>query len=254
MDLIMYLATAGYQLCSKNGGGRSKNQMYVKSKSTVRKILNIMQRISTVFKIFLGISSNSVTKATSILGVCVMIFLEENSDRETDLRKKAVLSPINRPARVVMESGPISKRYTLTLMTSLSDINPFPVLFSLREETNTADAFLEFVTFAIERHYLVDGDYLVIDNAPIHTATDELAVLVNLLETYNIRLIFLPTYSPELNPCELCFSFIKRTIRERSNPRNDGFDTEIVKTCLKITPDNVFNFYTKAIIDALFTQ
>ena len=178
----------------------------------------------------------------------------ENSDCGADLRKKTILSPINHPARVVTEIGPISKRYTLTLMTSLSETTPFPLFFSLREETNTADAFLEFVTFAIERQYLVDGDYLVVDNAPIHTAVDELATLVNLLEAYNIHLIFLPTYSPELNPCELCFSFIKRAIRERSNPRNGGFDAEIVKTCLKVTPDHVFNFYSKSIIDPLFTK
>lgn len=154
---------------------------------------------------------------------------------------------------MVLESGPISKRYTLTLLTSLSD-TPLPVLFSLREETNTADAFLDFITFAIEKHYLVEGDYLIIDNAPIHTAADELAVMVNLLEAFNINLIFLPTYSPELNPCELCFSFIKRLIRERSNPRNSGFDVEIVRACLKLTPDHIFNFYTKCIIDTLFAQ
>lgn len=110
---------------------------------------------------------------------------------------------------------------------------------------------MEFVTFLIERDHLIAGDYFIIDNAPVHTAEDELSVLVNLLSVYNIKLIFLPTYSPELNPCELVFGFIKRQIREYW--RRDGrFEEEIVRACLKVTFENILNFYQHCIIDTLF--
>ncbi len=190
-------------------------------------------------------------KAFLILEVTAQFLFTSRFKSVTDLRKQSVLSPINKPSRVVVNTEPISKRYTLTIVTTLAEEAPIPIVFALREETNTAISFLEFVTYLVEEQHLVEGDYFIIDNAPIHTAEDELEVLVNLLDAFNIKLIFLPTYSPELNPCELVFSLIKRQIREQSK-RDGGFDEQIIRSCLKVTYDNIVAYYHKCIFSVLF--
>jgi transposase len=47
------------------------------------------------------------------------------------------------------------------------------------------------------------------DNAPIHKAEDMLRVLEPILDLANVRLFFLPKYSPELNPCEMVFAQVR---------------------------------------------
>lgn len=42
----------------------------------------------------------------------------------------------------------------------------------------------------------------ILDNCSIHTADDVFGAVVALLERYGVRMIRLPKYSPELNPCE----------------------------------------------------
>ena len=108
--------------------------------------------------------------------------------------------------------GQIDKQFTLTLLTTLS--GPLPVVIYLPAISNTTDVFLEYVLWIVEGNHILDGDYLIIDNAPVHTAEETLETLVDLLEGCNIKLVFLPTFSPELNPCELCFSYIKRFVGE----------------------------------------
>jgi transposase len=54
---------------------------------------------------------------------------------------------------------------------------------------------------------------LVVDNAAVYTGKDFAEVLDDILVFFQVRLAFLPAYSPELNPCELVFSLIKQDIR-----------------------------------------
>jgi len=58
----------------------------------------------------------------------------------------------------------------------------------------------------------MNGDYLVINNASVHGGEESIDIFIDLLEANGIKLIYLPKYSPELNPCELVFNFIKRKI------------------------------------------
>jgi transposase len=60
---------------------------------------------------------------------------------------------------------------------------------------------------------LSPGDVVVIDNAPFHNKTR----LKKLVESANCRLIFLPPYSPDLNPIERVWNWMKNKIRETSH-------------------------------------
>ncbi len=64
---------------------------------------------------------------------------------------------------------------------------------------------------------MLDG-LQVMDNAPIHCAEDMLRVLETILQLANVRMFFLPKYSPELNPCELVFAQV--TLEFVSVPRS----------------------------------
>ena len=60
---------------------------------------------------------------------------------------------------------------------------------------------------------LQPGDYLVLDNATVHTALESGELVEAVAEMYDITLMFLPAYSPELNPCELVFAIVKDKVR-----------------------------------------
>ena len=99
---------------------------------------------------------------------------------------------------------------------------------------------------AIEANALVRGDYFVIDGASIHVSGDTLPVLRDILDAAGIILVFLPTYSPELNPCELVFSFIKKHMCEYSTC--DVVWVEIMRSLVILSYEHVFNYYKRCII------
>jgi len=120
-----------------------------------------------------------------------------------------------------------------------------PVIFDYRIKSNTQWDFADFVLFLCEEGYLVAGDYLVMDNASIHTAYTSSKVLKDVLEIFQVTLIFLPAYSPELNPCELVFNVIKQYIRNRDV--QDNTLENVYKAVSSITVDHMVSFYRHCI-------
>ena len=54
------------------------------------------------------------------------------------------------------------------------------------------------------------GSVIVLDNATFHRKS----VLPDLAERYNCKILFLPPYSPDLNPIEKKWAWLKRKLRE----------------------------------------
>lgn len=66
-----------------------------------------------------------------------------------------------------------------------------------------------------------------------------------LLTTTQVRMFFLPAYSPELSPCELVFAHVKKHLRER---RGKGtFASEIANAFAQISRAEVFGYYEKCV-------
>lgn len=64
-----------------------------------------------------------------------------------------------------------------------------------------------------------EENYLLMDNVRIHHATNAcrklgLSTIKELLASKNIKPLFLPPYTPELNPTELCFNFIRHYVEK----------------------------------------
>lgn len=54
------------------------------------------------------------------------------------------------------------------------------------------------------------GDNVILDNAPVHNKQE----LADIAELKNINIIFLPPYSPDLNPIEKCWANFKKKLRK----------------------------------------
>jgi transposase len=118
---------------------------------------------------------------------------------------------------------------------------------SLRQRTCCSTDFLEFVKELFIAGALIAGDFLLCDNARIHCAAAILDELSHTLRQYGVRLLYLPTYSPELNPCELVFSKSKTYLRYHRG--NDSFDNEIVESLAGVSFADMAKFYEKCIVD-----
>jgi transposase len=91
-----------------------------------------------------------------------------------------------------------------------------------------------------------EDDYLICDNASTHKASAMFPALEAILRQYGITLIFLPKYSPELNPCELVWATVKNSMWARRDPTGD-FLRQAIRFFSRITRDNMIAFYRHCI-------
>lgn len=133
---------------------------------------------------------------------------------------------------------------TVTIITSLSEDNP--VYTTYTEETNDQWSFLHFISCAIEDGYLVNGDYLIVDNAAIHHGHDIVDELDAQLAAAGVRIIYLPAYSPELNPCELVFSKMKALIRRDGHAEETVYE-KTMSAIASVTYEDMCGYYKHCI-------
>lgn len=74
---------------------------------------------------------------------------------------------------------------------------------SIQGSVNT-DVFVTYLQEVLAPQ-LWAGAIVVMDNLPVHQA----AVVREIIEISGARLVFLPPYSPDLSPIELCWSKLK---------------------------------------------
>ena len=83
-----------------------------------------------------------------------------------------------------------------------------------------------------------DNSILVLDNCSIH----HVAEITSLLQSMGILVLFLPPYSPDLNPIELTFSYLKKYLQEHHDVIQVSNNiTDIIKAAF----DNINNEYCK---------
>jgi len=111
-------------------------------------------------------------------------------------------------------TGNRGKSYSLILCVGINVENPI-VSYKLNKGSVNGPIFHDFLKDVDET-----GCRLLLDNASIHHATKSCesngrVSISNLATEKNIELLYLPKYSPQINPTELCFGIIKRSIEKQ---------------------------------------
>jgi transposase len=83
------------------------------------------------------------------------------------------------------------------------------------------------------------GDIVVMDNLRAH----KVAGIRDRIEERGARLVFLPPYSPNLSPIELCSSKLKTLLRAAQAPTHDALDAAIQKALAAVIPLDARNWF-----------
>jgi hypothetical protein len=161
-----------------------------------------------------------------------------------ELRRKRGVGPKGKPVYATNNDS-LADHYAVTLMIGVHDANvqQNPVFLEYRVDgMNTSLDFCKFVVKAVVEGFLVPGDVLVCDNAKVHKSPFMTLELNAWLAQRSITIVYLPTYSPELNPCEMVFGFVKNSLRISRNSDNTFFD-EINERFHQIMSDGMERFY-----------
>lgn len=101
-----------------------------------------------------------------------------------------------------------------------------------------ADVFEAFVEQVLVQ-LLRPGDVVVMDNLSSHKRPR----IREMIEAAGARLVFLPPYSPDLNPIELIFAKIKQTLRSLAFRTRDALWNAMQSVLDTITPTDAQNCY-----------
>lgn len=143
---------------------------------------------------------------------------------------------------VVRNDSDENVTYSVTVTTSLTG---GLAVSTMREGSNSAIDFLNYVLGLIRIGFITNGDILICDNASIHRSVDIVPHLSAALTAAGIRMIFLPVYSPELSPVELVFNKVKNELRYR---RGSGlFANEISNAFNAVSDRDLMRFYVESI-------
>jgi len=86
---------------------------------------------------------------------------------------------------------------------------------------------------------LLAGDVVVMDNLPAH----KVAGIKELIESKGAKLIYLPPYSPDLNPIEKCWSKIKTYLRKAKARTRAELEKVLQEALLLITEEDAIGWF-----------
>ncbi|XP_068704810.1 uncharacterized protein [Montipora foliosa] len=143
-----------------------------------------------------------------------------------------------------------SPNTTLNMLVSLNG----PEYYNLIDGATNNMQFLRFfeeagncVNLQTERPCLQVGDIIVMDNLSAHYYEGG-EILEVWLEEMGIELIYLPTYSPDLNPIEFCFNKVKTLLNhlgigEFHELTHTNAKLAVMEAVERITTEDMAGFY-----------
>ena len=136
----------------------------------------------------------------------------------------------------VNDDRPGNRGKNITLIGAMSDEGVLAAM-TLEGGLNTA-SFLVFIKQILLPQLWV-GAIIVMDNLPVHYAE----IARKLIESVGAKIKFLPPYSPDLSPIELCWSKIKEILRSAKARTNGAVDEAISIAISAITEENALNWF-----------
>jgi len=86
------------------------------------------------------------------------------------------------------------------------------------------------------------GDVVIMDNLPAHKVTG----IKQAIEEVGAKLMYLPPYSPDLNPIEMMFSKLKALLRKASERTIEGLWSTIANLLDEFPPNECQNYFAHA--------
>jgi len=112
-------------------------------------------------------------------------------------------------------------RGEVTTMLGALDIHGVRAMMTVEGATD-AEVFETFLERVLLRK-LKPGDIVVLDNLGAHRTED----VRRLIEAAGARVLYLPPYSPDLNPIELCWAKLKGLLKEFGARTREALDDAI---------------------------
>jgi transposase len=110
------------------------------------------------------------------------------------------------------------------------------------EEPTDADIFLAYVEQVL-CPTLGIGDVVVMDNLSSHKVRG----VAELIAARGAEVLYLPPYSPDLNPIEKAWSKIKQHLRSARSRTKENLDDAITEAISMITPENAKAWFRHAL-------
>ena len=101
------------------------------------------------------------------------------------------------------------------------------------EEATDADIFLAFVEQVL-CPVLKQGDLVIMDNLSSHKVPQ----VRGWIESAGAQLLYLPPYSPDLNPIEKAWAKLKQSLRSAQARTKDALEQAVTDAIKLITPEN----------------
>lgn len=130
--------------------------------------------------------------------------VDESATNERTGWRKYGFSPLNTLCKD-QGSAKRSKRISVLLAITIDGYLCDPLIY---QGSITAEQFENWIEYVVVPQ-LNRGMFLVMDNAPIHRNSR----LIEICDAASIELVKLPPYSPNYNPIELSFSYLKAWIK-----------------------------------------
>jgi len=170
-------------------------------------------------------------------------FMDEVHFVSKDCSRNSAVGPIGENV-ILLRNEHFAETYSASCLCSLENQED-PVFISLRKETNSQLDFLTYIVQCIQAKHLKSGDTLVLDNASIHSGSESFEALILLLQICDIRIEYLPPYSPEYNPCENIFAQVKNYLRHYRDIELP-LSIEIATAFSLISHENVSKYYNNS--------
>ena len=163
------------------------------------------------------------------------MFIDETSvnTRMTRLRGRA------KRGKRLKASAPFGRRGTQTFIAGLrQDGLTAPWVIPGAMDRNAFNIYIETQLAPT----LKPGDIVILDNLSVHKSAKAEAVI----RACGASMLFMPQYSPDLNPIKMAFSQLKAHLRKAAARSFDTLINAIGDICRLFNPNQCRNYFTEA--------
>ena len=132
-----------------------------------------------------------------------------------------------------VDSAPLSKPKNTTILSSIQTLR-----YTTFSGRTTVERFKRYLEIDLLPH-LNDNSVLIMDNMKSHYAK----AVKNLLDSSGVRYIYLPPYSPDLNPIEKLWSKVKAFLRKFKARTLDALPNAILCAFQTVSPSDCSGWF-----------